>query len=82
MDEIRTSKIYTVKVKFNQVQKLEINENTLEIDISINILPVKGKANREIIKKLSNYFNTKSSNIKIIHGEFSNTKRVKIQTEI
>ncbi|HET6590943.1 MAG TPA: DUF167 domain-containing protein [Candidatus Nitrosocosmicus sp.] len=59
-----------------------INENAMEIDISINVLPIKGRANKEIIKKLSKYFNVKSSNIEIIHGKFSNTKRVKIQNEL
>jgi len=59
-----------------------INENAMEIDISISVLPIKGRANKEIIKKLSKYFNVKSSNIEIIHGKFSNTKSVKIQNEL
>lgn len=54
----------------------------MEIDISISVLPIKGRANKEIIKKLSKYFNVKSSNIEIIHGKFSNTKSVKIQNEL
>ncbi|KAA2283237.1 DUF167 domain-containing protein [Candidatus Nitrosocosmicus sp. SS] len=54
----------------------------MEIDISINVLPIKGRANKEIIKKLSKYFNVKSSNIEIIHGKFSITKSVKIQNEL
>lgn len=75
-------KIYKVKVKFSPVQKLVINENALEIDISINVLPVKGGANKEIVKKLSKYFNVKQSNIEIVQGEFSRTKTVQVQTEI
>lgn len=81
MGRLNISKIYKVKVKFSPVQKLAINENALEIDISINVLPVKGRANKEIVKKLSKYFNVKSSDIEIVHGEFSNTKTVKVQTE-
>jgi hypothetical protein len=45
------SKIYKVKVKFGRVQKLVINENDLEIDISINVLTINGSTNKEIIKK-------------------------------
>jgi len=79
---IRISKIYKVNVKFRAIQNLVINENTMEIDISINVLPVNGRANKEIIKKLSKHFNVKSSSIEIVNGKFRNTKRVKIKTEI
>ena len=75
-------KIYKVMVKFSPVQKLVINENALEIDISINVLPAKGRANNEIVKKLSKYFNVKPSNIVIVLGKFSNTMTVQVQTEI
>lgn len=54
------------------------NKENNEIEISIKTDPVKGKANREIIKKVSKYFNVNKSNIEIIHGLYSKTKVIKI----
>ncbi len=43
--------------------------------------PEKGKANRELIEILSEYFNTKKSNIKIVKGEFGRDKMVEIKND-
>ncbi len=40
--------------------------------------PEKGRANKELIEVLAEYFNTKKSNIKIIKGEFQREKIVEI----
>lgn len=40
--------------------------------------PEKGKANKELVEILAEYFNTKKSNIKIIKGEFGREKVVEI----
>ena len=45
-----------------------------EIEISVCSAPVKGKANREIVKKISNYFKVKQDGVTIIRGPNSETK--------
>lgn len=74
--------MFKVKVKFSSDQKLLINEESMEIDISINVMPVRGNANKKIIQILSKYFHTSSFNIKIVHGKFSNLKVVEIKTDL
>lgn len=70
--------IYIIKVKFDQNEKFIINENNNEIEISITTTPIKGQANKEIIRRISEYFNIHKRNIKIIHGLYSKTKTVEI----
>ncbi|MGB9721555.1 MAG: DUF167 domain-containing protein [bacterium] len=41
--------------------------------------PEKGKANKELIEVLADYFGTKKSNIRIIRGEFTKEKIVEIK---
>lgn len=55
-----------------------VDEHTKEISLSINELPIKGKANRAIIKMISRYFRVKPTNVKIIRGLSSRTKVVEI----
>ena len=66
----------TVKVQRNL---LEISEN--QIIIGIESKPVKGEANKEIIKKLSKHFQIPASSIKIKSGHKSKRKIVEIQSE-
>ncbi len=46
--------------------------------IKLTSVPEKGKANKELIEVLAEYFNTKKSRIKIIAGEFTREKLVEI----
>jgi len=68
--------LYEITVKFHK-DFLEIEEN--QITIGIDSKPVKGEANKEIIKKLSRHFQTPTSNIQIKSGQKSKRKIVEIQ---
>ena len=72
------SRTYIVKVKFDPSGQFVVNEKTMEIKISLRCVPVKGKANREIINIISKHFKIRPSNIKIIHGLYSKTKVIQI----
>jgi uncharacterized protein YggU (UPF0235/DUF167 family) len=67
-----------VKVKFGLSEEIVVDQHTNEINISINELPIKGRANRAIIKAISTYFNIAPENIKIVYGLFSKTKFIEI----
>jgi uncharacterized protein len=60
------------------LDKFVLDNDRNEIELSISSVPLKGKANKEIIQKISNYFNIKSNNVKIIRGLHSTTKVVDI----
>ncbi len=66
--------LYEITVKFHK-DILEISEN--QIIIGIESKPVKGEANKEIIKKLSKHFQVPASSIQIKSGHKSKQKIVK-----
>ena len=47
--------------------------------VYVNAPPVEGRANNSVIEVLSEYFNVRKSNIKIITGEKSRNKIVEIE---
>ena len=57
---------YSVEVKFNSSGRIQINGN--EIIISIKSEPKHGKANREMIKKISDFFGVPENRKFIISG--------------
>lgn len=63
-----------VKVKTKAKNKRITKINDDHYMISVNAVPEKGKANKEMIKALSKYFDMASSKIKIISGETSKNK--------
>ncbi|HET8793678.1 MAG TPA: DUF167 domain-containing protein [Nitrososphaeraceae archaeon] len=67
---------YFVSVSFNTSKLFQINGN--EIKLSIKSKPVHGKANQELLKLLSNYFQVSPDKIKIIQGIKSRKKIVHI----
>lgn len=67
--------IYKVSVDFSK-EFLEINEN--QINIGIKSKPMKGQANKEIIKKLAKHFGISSSLIQIKTGHKSKEKIIEI----
>ena len=67
--------IYKVSVNFSK-EFLEINEN--QINIGIKSKPIKGQANKEIIKKLAKHFGISSSQIQIKTGHKSQEKIIEI----
>ncbi len=67
--------IYRVKVEFSK-EFLEIQEN--QICIGIKSKPVKGEANKEIIKKLAKHFGVSTTLVRIKSGHKSQQKIVEI----
>ena len=68
--------IYTVNVEFNK-DFLTIKEN--QIAVGIKSRPIKGEANKEIIKKLARHFKISTSLIQIKTGQRSKQKIIEIQ---
>jgi uncharacterized protein len=63
---------YFINVSFNTDELFQVKGN--EIKVSIKSKPEFGKANRELLKLLSDYFHVSSDKIKIIQGEKSRKK--------
>ena len=68
---------YTVFVKFNPSGKIAVSGN--EITIFLRSRPEKGKANKELIAKLANYFAISTNKVHIISGVTSSKKLIEIQ---
>jgi uncharacterized protein len=68
--------LYEVNVEFNR-EFISIEEN--QIVIGIKSKPIKGEANKEIIKKLAKHFRVSSSLVQIKSGHKSNQKIIQIQ---
>lgn len=68
--------LYKVNVEFNR-EFISIEEN--QITIGIKSKPIKGEANKEIIKKLAKHFGVSSSLVQIKSGRKSNQKIIQIQ---
>ena len=67
--------IYKVKVEFSK-EFLEIQDN--QINIGIKSKPVKGEANKEIIKKLAKHFGISTALVHIKSGHKSKQKIIEI----
>ena len=67
--------IYRVSVTFHE-DFIEVNND--EISIGIKSKPQKGEANRELVRKISKYFNVPQSQVKITAGEKSRKKLIQI----
>ncbi|MDF0679830.1 MAG: DUF167 domain-containing protein [Candidatus Nitrosocosmicus sp.] len=72
------SRTYIVKVRFDPSGQFVVDEATMEIKVSLRCVPVKGKANKELINIISKHFKIGPSNIKIIHGLYSKNKVIQI----
>ena len=67
--------IYKVQVNFSK-ETIEVNND--KINIGIKLKPIKGQANKEIIKKLAKYFRTSTKNIQIKSGHKAQEKIIEI----
>ena len=67
--------IYKVLVEFSK-EFLEIQDN--QINIGIKSKPVKGEANKEIIKKLAKHFGISTALVHIKSGHKSKQKIIEI----
>jgi len=68
--------LYIVSVEFNK-DFCTIKEN--QIIIGIKSKPIKGEANKEIIKKLAKHFAISTSLVQIKAGKMSKQKIIEIQ---
>ncbi len=68
--------IYELKVEFNR-DFVKVSSN--RIIIGIKSKPIKGEANREIIKKLARHFGVSSMLVQIKSGQKSRQKIVEIR---
>ena len=64
-------------MKFNK-DFVVVDEDAKKIEIGIRAKPVKGKANKDIVKKLAKYFGVPTSSVTIVVGERSKNKIVEI----
>jgi len=67
--------IYKVKVEFSK-EFLQIKDN--QINIGIKSKPVKGEANKEIVKKLAKHFGVSTTLVHIKSGHKSHQKIIEI----
>ena len=67
--------LYKVSVTFHK-DFIEVNND--EISVGIKSKPQKGEANKELIKKLSKYFDVPQSQVRITSGEKSRKKLIQI----
>lgn len=70
----------TVKVKPNSERQSVKVENDI-YTINLNSPPLEGRANKELIEVLSDYFNIPKSKIEIINGHKGRVKIIDIKTE-
>ncbi|MFZ9006277.1 MAG: DUF167 domain-containing protein [Nitrosopumilaceae archaeon] len=68
--------LYEVTIEFNK-ETFEISKD--QITLGIKSRPVKGEANKEIIKKLAKHFEVSSSKVLIKSGHKSKIKIIEIQ---
>lgn len=67
---------YSVSVRFSSDGRLEVIGD--EIAISIKSPPERGKANRELVKKLAAHFGVDENRIRIVSGLASRKKLVDV----
>lgn len=67
--------IFSVTVKFHD-DIFEIKND--RITVGIKSTPVKGQANKEVIKKISRHFGVPNMNVKILTGYKDREKKIEI----
>jgi uncharacterized protein (TIGR00251 family) len=67
---------YFVSVRFSSDGRIEVSGN--EITVSIKSPPERGKANRELVKRLADYFGLDIGRIVIVSGYTSRKKVVEV----
>jgi uncharacterized protein (TIGR00251 family) len=67
---------YSVFVRFSPDDKLEVSGG--EIAISIKSKPERGRANRELVKKLASHFGVSEDRVRIVSGLQSRKKIVEV----
>lgn len=73
-------KVINVRVVPN-AKKNDVLEEADKLKVHVNAPAIEGKANKTMIKILAEFFNVKKSDIRIIRGEKSREKVIKVSTE-
>ncbi len=71
--------IVSVKVQPNASKDRVVGEHANQIKIAVTVAPEKGKANKAVIKILSQRLGIKSSDMQIISGQTARDKKVFIK---
>ena len=61
-------------VKIDSFDKFVLDYDDGEIEISVGPVPVKEKANMELMQRISKNFNVKKSNVRMMHGSTQKQK--------
>ncbi|MEW5840790.1 MAG: DUF167 domain-containing protein [Thermoproteota archaeon] len=71
---------YLVTVRFSGDGRLEVTEgdNSIIIQVSIKSPPERGRANRELVKRLARHFGVPEPSVRIVSGLASRKKVVEI----
>ena len=80
MSSVSEMKNLSVKVIPN-AKKNEISKEGDHFKVRIKAPATKGKANKELIAILADYFGVKKSAVKIVRGEKSRVKIIEVDTE-
>ena len=73
--------IISIKVKFNPRETIIEKTDDSKYTVYLKERPVKGKANKELIKILSKHFKSPISSIKILSGKTYSNKLIKIEKQ-
>ncbi len=71
--------VLSVKVQPNASKDRVVGEHADQIKIAVTVAPEKGKANKAVIKVLSQWLGVKNSDMQIISGKTSRDKQVFIR---
>lgn len=67
-----------VRVKTSKKENKVIRNDFADYEVWVKSRPVKGAANKELIKVLADYFNTTKNNLRIVKGHTSIDKTVEL----
>lgn len=69
---------FDVRVKTGKKESKVIKRDFADYEVWVKAKPVKGAANRELIKVMADYFNTKPYNLRIVKGLTSPSKIIEL----
>ncbi|GAX59442.1 hypothetical protein SCALIN_C03_0099 [Candidatus Scalindua japonica] len=79
INAVKDGIVVSVKVQPNASKERVVGEYADQIKIAVTVAPEKGKANKAVVKVLSQWLGIKNSDIQIISGETSRDKKVFIR---
>ena len=69
---------FKILVKTNKKENLVFKNSDGSLSVNVKSSPIEGKANKEIIKVLSDYFKKRKSEVIILNGEKSKLKLIEV----